>query len=66
MPAEQPNPHGKTLDTLRAALVELLAAARQDSNDATLMLSIGHVGAAVAILATRSSSHREDEGSPAT
>jgi hypothetical protein len=51
MPIEPPDPHGKLLAELRDVLAQLQAAACEAPGDPTLLPAIGHVGAAVAILA---------------
>ena len=61
MPAEQPNPHGETLDTLRAALAQLQAAVAVYPHDPTLAPATAAVAQAVKLLASVTSS---DEGEP--
>jgi hypothetical protein len=61
MPAEQPNPHGETLDTLRAALAQLQAAVTAYPHDPTLVPATEAVAQAVKLLASVTSS---DEGEP--
>jgi hypothetical protein len=50
MPADPPDPHGETLDALRAVLAQLQAAVPRHPADPTLLPAVAAVGAAVALL----------------